>query len=730
MLFQKKQKCPQCGAENPSDARFCGQCRFELANVRKVCGACGYSNDGDAKFCQNCGQLLSQSEVAMVHHNRWVMGEKDFATRIETEDLPGLLKRGVNVEAGTNGMMLENGASRGVVPAGAYTLTSFSEKFKQLFQSGLPKQLTILLTRITPTDLEFNAGGCYTKDPLKVGVTIRMQVEVNEPAKFLINVLRGRERYSVEELRQYLYPEVESVARGWIRAHTADDLANDLSLKEKFELSIEETLKRTFKQTGLTFLQIRTIEMNLEVLDRINDIEIKYTLLTKETRAEAKGQKDYFDAQRELDLLTLIKETAKVEDEEKKAVLYERMRQAVLSDKMNEVRSEAQFKTFMREMDKDDLLAAKEKEELLRTWREDAEDHDLARAHLINELKLKHDFELKKAELKLRYDHDKDRQEYEIDLENKKLDFEIQRRRKITEEEIYLERQKIQIANDRARAQLELDKLEIERKRLASQAERDDDEADAMLGMKILQTMKEIKRLDEEEHLRILREDEIKREEAKLKIELQRFEMDQRARESERSHELKKMEMIATFSTEQLISISPTEQGKILAELKRTETLKGMTEEQILAMAAEKSPEVARAFQERFRAIADGKASEREKEMYERLVGEQKAMLDLLQGETEKRVRDVKDANQISQDTSRHAMDRLAETAQSFAKGGSSQPVIITGLSGGGSTNVVNPNNLNNGNSIPTTKICINCGVTLSKDAKFCNSCGHKFEGM
>jgi hypothetical protein len=381
-------------------------------------------------------------------------------------------------------------------------------------------------------------------------------------------------------------------------------------------------------------------------------------------------------------------------------------------------------------MDKDDLLAAKEKEELLRTWREDAEDHDLARAHLINELKLKHDFELKKAELKLRYDHDKDRQEYEIDLENKKLDFEIQRRRKITEEEIYLERQKIQIANDRARAQLELDKLEIERKRLASQAERDDDEADAMLGMKILQTMKEIKRLDEEEHLRILREDEIKREEAKLKIELQRFEMDQRARESERSHELKKMEMIATFSTEQLISISPTEQGKILAELKRTETLKGMTEEQILAMAAEKSPEVARAFQERFRAIADGKASEREKEMYERLVGEQKAMLDLLQGETEKRVRDVKDANQISQDTSRHAMDRLAETAQAFAKGGSSQPVIITGLSGGGSTNVVNPNNLNNGNSVPATKICINCGVTLSKDAKFCNSCGHKFEGM
>jgi len=729
MIFQKKQKCPQCGADNPSDARFCGKCRFELANVQKQCGACGHSNDGDAKFCQNCGQLLSQSEVAMVHNNRWVMGEKDFATRIEAEDLPGLLKKGVYVEAGTNGMMLENGASRGIVPAGAYTLSNFSDKFKQFFQSGLPNQLTILLTRITPTDLEFNAGGCYTKDPLKVGVTIRMQVEVNEPAKFLINVLKGRERFSVEELRQYLYAEVESVARGWIRAHTAEELANDLSLKEKFELAIEETLKRTFQQTGLIFLQIRTIEMNLEVLDRINDIEIKYTLLTKETLAEAKGQKDYFDASREIDIVALARETAKVEDEERKAVLYERMRQALLTDRMNEIRSEGQFKSFMREIDRDELLTEKEKSELLRTWKEESEDHDLARAHLLQELKLRHDFELRKAELKLKSDLNKDQQEYEIDLENRKLDFEIQRRRKITEEEFYLERQKIQIANDRAVAQLELEKLEIQKRRLASQAERDDDESDAMLGMKILQTMKEIQRLDEEERLRIAREDEIKREEAKLNAELKRFEMDERARATERIHELKKMEMIATFSTEQLISISPSAQGEILADLKRTETLKGMTEEQILAMAADKSPEVAKAFQERFRAMAEGKASEREKEMYERLVGDQKEMIAILQGESEKRVRDVKDANQISQDTSRHAMDRLAETAQAFAKGGSSQPVIITGLSGGGSTNVVNPNNLNN-NPAPATKICINCGVTLSKDAKFCNSCGHKFEGM
>jgi RNA polymerase subunit RPABC4/transcription elongation factor Spt4 len=703
----------------------------QLAGGEKRCGACGTMNPGDAIYCKECAQPLAQSEAAKVHQYRWVTGENDFAARIQTDDLPGLLTKGVYVEAGTNAVLLENGASRGVVPAGAYTMTSFSDKFKDFFTAGLPKQLTILLVKVTPTDMEFHLGGIFTKDPLKVGMTVRLQVEVAEPAKFLVNVLKGRERYSVEELRQYLYPEVVAVADAWVRSHSAQELAEDLSLKARFELALEEALKQTFAQSGLKFLQVRTVEMNLEALDHIKGIRSKYALQISETEAEAGGKKRLVDAQRELDLIALAEETAKVEDEERKAALYERMRQTVMSDKMNEIRSEAEFKGFLREMDQQELLNEKEKEDLLRTWREDSEDHQIARAYLLAKLELEQAHELRIAELKARADLEATQLDVEIELENKRLDFELAKRGKIYAEEVRLERQRLEIQAEKAKAELELQRLQVQQKQLERQAERTEDEEDAMMGMRILNQMKEIRRLDEEERRRIARDDELAREKAKMEIEVKRFELEERRRAAEHQFELDRIKQIATLSAEQLVSISPVEQGKVIVELQRTKALKDMSEEQILALAAEKSPEVARAFQERYRAMAEGTASEREKELYERLLGEQKGMLDLMQTEADKRVKDVNEANIRAQDTARHAMDNMADTAKAFAQGSGNQPVIVVGGQGQGGTQVIHPSGgVTNASQNMGTKTCVKCGRAVDADVKHCPYCGNKFEGV
>src|SRR4051812_9883017 len=49
--------CPSCGHENPSDARFCGQCGTPLP--REVeCKECGRENRADLNFCVACGADL------------------------------------------------------------------------------------------------------------------------------------------------------------------------------------------------------------------------------------------------------------------------------------------------------------------------------------------------------------------------------------------------------------------------------------------------------------------------------------------------------------------------------------------------------------------------------------------------------------------------------------------------------------------------------------------------
>ena len=49
--------CTSCGAENPDDVKFCGECGSPLA---LVCHACGAANVAGRKFCGECGTALGR----------------------------------------------------------------------------------------------------------------------------------------------------------------------------------------------------------------------------------------------------------------------------------------------------------------------------------------------------------------------------------------------------------------------------------------------------------------------------------------------------------------------------------------------------------------------------------------------------------------------------------------------------------------------------------------------
>ena len=47
--------CPSCGHVNPAGTKFCGECGTKL---NKKCPSCGYENDMSQKFCGDCGTKL------------------------------------------------------------------------------------------------------------------------------------------------------------------------------------------------------------------------------------------------------------------------------------------------------------------------------------------------------------------------------------------------------------------------------------------------------------------------------------------------------------------------------------------------------------------------------------------------------------------------------------------------------------------------------------------------
>ena len=53
--------CPNCGAENPAENRFCGDCGSSLA---VTCDKCGAENPHGKKFCGQCGTALVVNAAA------------------------------------------------------------------------------------------------------------------------------------------------------------------------------------------------------------------------------------------------------------------------------------------------------------------------------------------------------------------------------------------------------------------------------------------------------------------------------------------------------------------------------------------------------------------------------------------------------------------------------------------------------------------------------------------
>jgi hypothetical protein len=758
-IFSKK--CPKCGKPVKNDARFCGECGQPLGGGIIKCAVCGTENNSDASFCKKCGRPLAESGVPEIQRHHWARKENDFAVRMETNDMPGMLRKGLIIEPGLNALLIERGVTKGTIPSGTYVLERPEQKLWDWMTTGIPERATLLLVEVTPTELIFNLGGRFTSDPLPIGMNIRMQVEVADPGKFIINLLKGRERLTKDDLREYLYPEVVATADQWLRGHSLKELAENPAVKNQLDIALEETMKKTFQQVGLVFMNIRAVELNLEPYDKIKGVRGKIALLNmsssvdmefRKTQAatdeeawrideqvklqraqeEADLRKNWGEIQKSNILEDLAEETRKVEKEEARVDLFQRMRQTVLSDKMNDVRSEAEFDRFMDQIDHQKLLSQKEREDLLRNWKDEGEDHDRARVNLVARSEVELEYELRALKAKLLFSEDTLKVDNEIAIARKRADFEFEQRLKTAEQELELSRKQSEIQRDRQLLEEDHQKrlMEIEHQQKAHQI--DDDKAEAEMALELLRRTKEIHRLDEEERLRIQRVDALERATGEQALLLGRLEVEARIQLAATESEMKRMSVLAELGPEALISVSGPEQARLLADLKKTEALKGMTEEQILAMSAKDSPEVAKAFQEKYQAIANGKASEEVKAMYERLMSDKEAYIKQTREDADKHTKDVSAAWEKAADQSTHAMDRMADVAKSFAQGsGSGQaPIIINTPSGAGGPMVVSGPGSQAGSHAPETKLCPQCGRFVPADSKHCEHCGKKFDGM
>jgi len=717
-IFQVE--CPKCKGKNKSGARFCGTCGERLPGSELKCNNCGATVAADKTFCANCGKPLAESSAPTISGNRWARRVDDFATKVEVDDVEGFFKRGLIVEAGTKAIFFTNGAYSGILEPGRYDMGGLLQRVKNIFNY---KTTTAVLVDTGDVELQFSVEGLPTKDPIRLAAECRLVIQMENPTQFFENMMKGRQNYSLPEMKSFLEGEIRNCFLEFVGGKTVQELSTNQAFKHEMEQGVAQHLATTFSRKGLSFVQVRIFDFRHPRMDAITNTKEEYWLHAQDLDTKLSGEGSSIGLDRKL----LDQETAKklmeLEVFEDRAKLFGRIRQAVASDEMDRVTSETDLQKFLQGIDKDKILRGEEMRILVQDFGEKKEDHDVARSHLIQRLKIEQDTDVARAKLtgdisvkrtatdsvrenemaQLEHELAGKRKEMEMrqaqewaqikqkaDTKRLETETDIDLTRKKTETEINLGRQRAEADVDSIRQRKHVD---IEMDELADQK----DLRTAGGALDLLKKKKEIRKDESDWELdRKLRE---------------RSGMSEVAMKEEALHheqELAKIQALSTLSTEALIAAAPADRAAILAELKRAEGLKGFSEDQILAMAADKSPEIAKAFQEKYRSAS---AADVQKAYDRMLTMKDQGITDLKEMS--------KDYARMMQEMYNRGMDTQRDTATAAAH--SAQPWVIT--SGSGIIHTASTGT--SGRMV----VCPECHLETQEGHKFCDNCGHKFFG-
>ena len=797
----RTQPCQHCGREISQDAKFCPFCGEPTAANLGPCPHCGKPVAADAKYCPHCSRPLTARREPDVRDSVWRASPDDYAVRIERGDLEGVVYKEIEVQPGQQVLLLADGrALEERKGPGRYTVKSV---FDWLIAPAHGRHVTALLVQGGPVNVDFELARLFTADNFEIKGRCAVVVEVTNPPVFFANVMRGRQTFTRSDLRAFLFDQVRDGVQDVVRRQKLADLPTGLTVKSQLVTAILAHLERTLADSGLGVVEVRTTEFIHPRFDALRKQWEDILIFRDEAEAERTKEVDLRQAglqkRRSLwdvDLAAEDQETVERRDRvrlfEDRAAVAERLRQAMFSDRANEIRSEEDLADFIAGIDEHKVLRQEQIDVFKEGYASRQEDRHAARAQVAYLAELERDYERKRADLARRTDltlagmaanlqveqqklvdagaldekrwdvemaemvRGADRAEWDraekikVDLfdRSREKDGALHRRELERAETVHeIEMRAIRTdadltdAEKRANSDVELanytqERAAIERsirqadfdENLRQQAAEDKLDMDtARMATDLLAKMKQDKLAAEETARRIAREDELERAATAHKQELERRTQDMLAEAQRQGHELAMLQARADMSAEALITLSSPDQARIIADLKQTEALKGMSDEAIYAMMAKDSAPLAAALTERFKAMqADPAAQQAEvKALYERMLADiqkDKEKQAELQRRTDEQYLAMYNK---ALDSQRDGMVEIAK-ATSHPPAASTPPIVITG--GAGAPPVVYPAAGAAGGYVSgEVQICPNCRSKSPVGVKFCTTCGHKF---
>lgn len=319
-------------------------------------------------------------------NNIWVANENQFCVRYTLEDLSGFFSSQLTISPGTKAYIQADGQPYGEVPAGVYTLESFTEKLAFWRPT---RQIDAILVREEDLRLKLSVADLPTADLVSVRAEVWVTVALADLGMFMKNFLGSRHEVTRDMLLHWILPIAEQALREAVRKLTIAELASG-DVRLMIQAALAECSHLTLARYGLRLAEVHAVGIYNEEYDaqmrKIGEACLLRVELDAENRLSESRDKEAFakierlEREQELDILAknvkLDREEADIELQLRQCDIRKMMREAVLSDRFDEVANAEEFAKFMEEIDKQKLLREDETEELKQVYRDNNADRE------------------------------------------------------------------------------------------------------------------------------------------------------------------------------------------------------------------------------------------------------------------------------------------------------------------------------------------------------------------
>jgi len=615
-----------------------------------LCPQCGSTLLADAKGCTKCGFRMLSDAAGGFSGSDWKPSEQQFAVRATAKDLNSWLISGINVDESQVGLLFQNGKFQHEMQPGRHVLETLPERI-QNWVTGDSAAAVLIRKGMFPLSL---MGEMRTSSGEDVTFHFDFALNVRDRNLFYVNLMHSHNVVTAADLLRVIGPTARQAVVGETSQFESGSLLNSPpQLQQHLVNAVERAISPMIAKWGLSIAYISPLSISSESISAYQTERARLFRDLRDTRLhdEFQSEKDKLEIRRfqESRLKADMKVQANIEEEEREA-------------EKNQTLDQIKHRQDLHKLNLEESRAAAEYEidSLGRNRKHDREDIEEERSHRLARLNVEREADLLDLTFSLRkkmveqdqsIDHAKRLHqiaEAEALRDAKLRNLEVTQNAKIANWQFKKKALRSeQLSDSQNQATIE----GIQRGTARTEDGKDFDEtrrqgdATHQAEAQRLRDLQEIQR----NNLSGLLDVEAKRAGLEQDVKQRDHQLSEDAKKNERAYDLERLKTLGSLPeftqlTEmaKLAADNPA-MAPMFGEAMKMAMAKGMTPEQLEMLAAQQSPAVAKALEEKYKAEKSGQQeiAQNQKESYERIIAE------------------IKSANTISQDQVKDILDRV-----------------------------------------------------------------------